>query len=229
MKYILTTFLLLGLVSCSSSSKSDKYEKMKKAAQETKEEPAKEGKKKFKSQVMYVDENGVRRPVNLKGSEVKTLYDPQTGKPMKSGGWVDVSSARPGKYLGDKTISELSILCDSASPHEATLLIEELLARKTGGIPLLAKFLTDERAAFFPKHREYWWYQEKNKPAEVVEIRIYAAFTLQQKLGVNPRAVAITMTKDRMFVGVRNSFAVVKEDVAKVWLEWWDKSKQDYN
>ncbi|MCM8535903.1 MAG: hypothetical protein NE334_08205 [Lentisphaeraceae bacterium] len=228
MKYILTTFLLLGLVSCSSSSKDDKHEKFKKSAQNKKDQPQKVGKTKFKSQVMYVDENGVRKPVNLKGSEVKTLYDPQTGKPVKSGGWVDLSSSRPGKYLEGKSISELKLLSENASPHEATLIIEELLVRKDGAISVLAAFLNDSRTAVFSKNREHWWYEAKNKPAEMVELRIYAAFTLQQKVGLNPRAVTITMTKDKMFVGVRNGFAVVKEDVAKVWQEWWQKSMKDY-
>jgi hypothetical protein len=214
MKYLLIIFSVFGLFSCTSN-------------QAEKTSPEKE--KKFQGQVLIEGDDGVRRPVKMTGSHERTIYDSETRKTSRSGGWIDLDTGgRPGKYLVNKSVKELVGLSKKASAREATLIIDELLVRKESSVPALANFLTDSRPAAFVKNRDYWWYEKKGVSPEIVELRIYAAFALQKKVSTRPQGVILSLTKENMFFATKEGYAVVKEDVAKVWIKWWEQAKNDY-
>ena len=226
MKYLLLVFLSIALFSCSSSSSSDRDQPMAK-----KKNSGAQGKatKKFKSQVMVEGEDGVSRPVDLAGSRKKTFYDHATKKSTTSAGWVEMQNpSRPGKFLMGKTVRELLGLARKATPREATLIIDELLVRKESSIPALVTFLDDSRPASFQRGREYWWYEKKGKESEMVELRIYATFAHKQKISARPQGMNLVLTKDRLIYAIKDRFAVVKDDVVKLWKEWWEQARNDY-
>ena len=125
-------------------------------------------------------------------------------------------------------MKELIALKEQSSPYQLTLIIDEFLVRKESSIPALASFLNENRMAVFQKDRQYWWYEKKNQAAEPVSLSIYAAYAIQKKTFAMPSGVRIGMTKDRMFYAVKDGFAVIKEDVQKVYKEWWSQAKNDY-
>ena len=127
--------------------------------------------------------------------------------------------------LGAKDLASRS---KEVSAREATLIIEELRSRREKGVPGLARMLNDKRKAVFTNSQAYWWYEEKGKPAEEVEIGVYAAYALQFTLKVYPSNVFINMTDERMFYAVKGKYAVVKEDLRKVWIEWWSTAQNEY-
>ena len=229
MKLLLSFLVILFLNSCSSSS-SLKPEVAEKAPPSKPKQKAKDsGKKRYKSQVTFEDEKGNKINPNVDKGEKKITYDLKDKKLRQTGGWLDIGAGeRPGKYLQRKSVNELIQLKAKSSPYQLTLIIEELLVRKESSIPALATFLDDDRLAVFEKGREYWWYQKKNQPAEPVNLAVYAAYTIQRKTSVKPSGVIIGLTKDRMFYAVNDGFAVVKEDLQKVWKEWWRQAKNDY-
>ncbi|MCH2206991.1 MAG: hypothetical protein MK132_14135 [Lentisphaerales bacterium] len=176
------------------------------------------------------NEKGQKVNPNWKKGEEKVLYDHKKRTFNKSGGWIDVAEGggRLETFFKEKSVKELLTLKSKASRHELTLIIEELLVRKESSIPALASFLSDQRLAVFQKGREYWWYEKKNQPPEPVSIAVYAAYALQKKVPVQPSGVTLGLTKDRMFYAVKGGFAVVKDDVQRVWKEWWSKAENDY-
>ena len=187
-------------------------------------------KKRYKSQIIIENEKGQKVNPNTKKGEEKVLYDHKERTYKKSGGWIDIDEGqRPGKYLQGKSVKEILSLKSESSPYELTLIIEELLVRKElSSISAIASFLGDQRFAAFQKGREYWWYEKKNQPPEPVSLAVYAAYALQKKVPAQPSGVTLGLTKDRIFYAVKDGFAVVKEDVQKVWQAWWSKAENDY-
>lgn len=218
--YLLLTFLFF-LGACSSQS--DK---------KTSKDPIKSSElpTRLKSRVEIKNDDGSVSAVNLPGSKSTVIYDPKTGKRFKSDGWVDPTKYESvaGKHLRKLSSTELISLSKDASAREVTLIIEELRSRREKGVSGLAAILDDNRKAVFKKGREYWWYEKKSEPAEDIELRVYAAYALQFTLRKFPSGVVMDMTKDRMFYAVKDQYAVVKEDLIKVWKEWWSQAKNDY-
>ena len=184
----------------------------------------------LKSRVEMRNDDGTVTAVNLPGSRSTVILDPKTGKRFKSDGWVDPTKYKgiEGKHLRDLPTSELATRSERVSPREATLIIEELRSRREKGVSGLIHMLDDSRSAVFLKCREYWWYEKKDVPAEDIELRVYAAYALQFTLKKYPSGVVMDMTEDRMFYAVKNKYAVVKDDLVKVWKEWWRTAQNDY-
>ena len=184
----------------------------------------------MKSRVEIKNADGSVSAVNLPGSKESIIIDPKTGKKYKSQGWVDPTKTPgvSGKHLRSLTQVQLASKSKEVGPREATLIVEELRSRREKGVRGLASMLSDSRKAVFPRGREYWWYEKKGTPAEEIEIGIYAAYALQFTLKEFPSGVVMDMTKDRMFYAVKDKYAVVKQDLKKVWLEWWSKAANDY-
>ena len=183
----------------------------------------------MKSRVEMKNADGSVTPVNLPGSHSRTYIDPETGKKYQSPGWVDPTrKTLAGKHLRKFSSEELGNRAAKVSAREATLIIEELRSRREKGIVGLVKLLNDDRKAVFERGKEYWWYEKKDEPAEAIELRVYAAYALQFTLRTYPSGVYMDMTTERMLYAVKDKFAVVKDDVIKVWTNWWSKAKNDY-
>jgi len=183
-----------------------------------------------KSRVEFKNADGTRTPVNLPGSKKATMYDPKTGKQIISDGWVETSKYSPyaGKHLRKLSNDQLAQRLKSASAKETSLIIEELKSRREKGMKVLALILSDNRKTVFPKGREYWWYEKKGEDAEAIELRVYAAFTMQFITNRYPSGVVMKMFEDRLIFAAKGKYAVVKDDVVKVWQEWWRGAKNDY-
>lgn len=200
-------------------------------------EPAEKNTSKVQQPTTIVRSNvGIKNPDGsitsqmVPGAEDRIIVDPKTGKKYVSKGWVDAKngSLKLGKHLRSLSVEQLKSKLSGASPFETTLIIEEFKSRGAKSISGLAMILEDNRKAVFPKGREYWWYEKKGEPGEAVELRVFAALTIQFVSGVRPDGVLMDMTKDRLIYAIKSKHAVVKEDLMKVWIEWWNKNKVDY-
>jgi len=224
-KRFLTLILLIALLSgCSSSSKDTT------SSNDPVNVANSNSKKGSKSRVEFKNADGTRTPVNLPGAKNAAMYDPKTGKQIISKGWVDTDDYRAyeGKHLRALTVNQLVLRLRNASAKETSLIVEEAKSRRVKGVKVLAQVLNDERQAVFPKGREYWWYEKKDADAETIELRVYAAFTLQFITNQYPSGVVMKMFDDRLIFAAKGQYAVVKDDVAKVWKKWWEQSKNDY-
>lgn len=220
--YLLFLFTLMFLWSCSSSTETPKVS--------SNEETVQNSRMQSKSRVEFRNADGTVTPVKFPGSHQAAMVDPKTGKQIISDGWVDSSNYSPyaGKHLRELSEDELAGRIKTASAQETSLIIEELKSRREKGVKGLVLILSDTRKTVFPKGREYWWYEKKGADAEAIELRVYAAFTLQFITNKYPSGVVMKMFDDRLIFAAKGKFAVVKEDVAKVWLQWWEQAKNDY-
>ena len=228
MKLFLYSIFTLVFFSCSSSNSSSQSKSanlIKKSVSDQKNSAV----KKYKTQVIVENEDGQKVNQYKKTGEKKIMFDHKQRKYVESGGWVESHGSKtPGEYLREKSIPELLQIKKTANNFQLTLIIDELLIRKRAGIPALATFLDDTRLAAFPKGREYWWYQKKGKEAEPVSLAVYAAYAIQRKTSAQPKGVKLVLTNDRMFYAIKDGYAVVKEDVQKVWKQWWSLAENDY-
>jgi hypothetical protein len=187
---------------------------------------------KYKSKVEIEDKNGKMVTVDLPGSKPTTIIDPVTGERFKSEGWVDPTTYNqtPGVHLKKLTNEQLYVKAQKCTAYEAILIIDEVRSRRTvSGVKVFAAMLSDDRTALFSKKRNYWWYESKGKSYEKIEVRSYAAFAMQNYLKVYPSGVTLLINHDEYLIyAVKDSFAVVKADVSKVWLNWWLKNKAEY-
>ena len=186
----------------------------------------------YKSRVQIEDKDGKLQTVKYPGSKSINILDPKTGQQYKSAGWLDPTTYNqtPGSHLKKLSNNELFLKAKRCTRYEAVLIIDEVRSRrKATGVKVLAHFLMDKRLALFSKKRNYWWYEEKGKDYETVEVRTYSAFALQEYLKEYPLGLALLINHDEyLFYGVKNRFAVSKEDVCKIWLNWWKKNQKDY-
>ena len=208
---------------CSSSSKPAAQTPVQQQVNSSKQSNA-------RSRVEIKNADGSTTPVKLPGSKQTLIYDPKTGKKVLSDGWVDArkDSGTAGRYLQKLSADELIKKLRTASALEASLIIEEAKSRKSKGVKVLAHILSDSRKTVFMKGREYWWYEKKGVEAEAIELRVYAAFTLQYVTRQYPESMVMNMSQDRLIFAVKGKYAVVKDDVVKVWSKWWEQAKNDY-
>ncbi len=220
MKLNFFIFLIL-LILCSCSSTPEKVKPI----------PYYELPSRPKSRVEYKNADGTITPLVTEGSKSTTIIDPKTGKKFHSEGWVDATKAAPelATQYQKLTNDEIQTKLANASPKETVLMIEILKSRNARAIKALASLLTDSRQAEFFKGREYWWYEKKGADPEIVEIRIYAALAIHFITAATPQNTIITMTDDKLIYATKDNFAINKEDLAKVWLKWWNDNKTDYN
>lgn len=183
-----------------------------------------------KAAVYKRDKHGKLVQVEVEGSTTVTFRDPKTGIETKERNWVDARkhNPRPGKHLRPLTISNLEKRLQGASAKETTLIITELTARGPRAVQVLASLLLDNRKAVFAK-QGYSWYERHNLPAEEIEIRIYAAYTMQHITKAQPASVRMFLTKEKVYYATKGKYAVNKHDLAKAWIRWWNKFKNDYN
>ena len=186
---------------------------------------------KYKSRVEIEDEKGNMKPVVTPGSKNVTVIDPLTGKKFQTKGWIDPTkdNLTPGSHLKKLNFDQLYEKAGKCTPSEAILIVDEIRSRKSElGVKTLARFLSDSRVGVFSNKRKYWWYEKKGDYEEL-EIRTYAAFALQNHTKGAPYGVVIVMNHDKkLLYAVRDKFAVVKDDVNKVWKAWWLSSRKDY-
>jgi hypothetical protein len=187
---------------------------------------------KYKSRVQVEGDDGKMRTVKLPGSKTITIFDQKTGKQFKSEGWVDPTSYNqtPGSKFKKSTNDQLYAKAQKCTRYEAVLIIDEVRSRKkASGVKVLAHFFKDPRPALFSKKRNYWWYEKKGQEYEAVELRVYAAFAMQEYLKQYPIGVTLLINHDEyLFYGVKNGFAVSKKDICRVWLKWWLDNQKDY-
>lgn len=133
--------------------------------------------------------------------------------------------------------AQLSTSLKGADEGTTTLLIQVFEQKGISGVGYLASLLEDSRETEFGEADQMFWYEEKNKPAEKLEIRTYAAYTISKILRTYPSGVKFFFhkldTSDRGKVDVlyatQGDYAVNKEDTAKAWLAWWEKFHTDFD
>ena len=136
----------------------------------------------------------------------------------------------------DKTNSQLKSELKGADEEKTTIILEVLGQRGASAVNLLATLLEDRREASFAVSRPLYWYEQKNKPAEPMEIRAYAAMQMESILKTNPSGVMFNFhkiqTSDKgtveILYAVRGEYAVNKDDACQAWLTWWSKFKNDF-
>ena len=185
----------------------------------------------LKSRVEIKDEQGNLEPVIQQGSKTVTVVDPLTGKTYETKGWVDAiqNNRTKGDHLKKLNFDQLFKRAGNCSPSEAVLIIDEVRSRRDiKGVKVMARFLNDRRKTIFNDRDQYWWYEKKGD-AEELEVRIYAALALQFQLKQAPKAVLIFVDYEQnLCYAIKDRFAVVKDDVAMVWLRWWQDNRADY-
>lgn len=134
-----------------------------------------------------------------------------------------------------KSAKELGAMLDGASASKTTLLVAALSEKSFLGIEPLAKVLTDTRGAVFSNDSALYWYEEKGKPAEVLELRVYAALQIEKLSTIQAYGVRFFFHKihtntglEEVLYATQGAFAISKEDVCKNWLKWWEKNKAEY-
>lgn len=137
--------------------------------------------------------------------------------------------------LKDKPVSELKLKLNGATAEETTLLIEVLSQKGATAVSVLVETLNDSRTCVFKGDDNIYWYEEKNKPPEDLEIRVFAAMHLEKMTGTSPYGVTFDFHNIKTDKGaasvlyaVKGSYAVNKEDVCKSWLKWWSAYGADY-
>ena len=136
----------------------------------------------------------------------------------------------------DMSFSQIKSVLRTADEEETTLIIEALKQRGESGVEIIAGLLNDSRKAKFSGREPIFWYEAKNQPPEPVEIRVFAASQLSELLAAKPKSVVFGYhnqpTSDLGSVNVmyatQGQYALNKEDVCKVWLDWWSKFKTDF-
>lgn len=139
------------------------------------------------------------------------------------------------KIMQSKSVSELKSILVNADTAQATLLVEVLSHKGPTAVSVLVDVLNDKRIAAFQESQKIYWYEEKNKPAQEIELRIFAAMHLEKMVSTSPYGVKFAFHPLQTDVGsvevlyaVKGSFAVSKDDVCKNWLKWWSVYGGDY-
>ena len=135
----------------------------------------------------------------------------------------------------NEPVSTLKLKLRNASAEEATLLIEVLSQKGATAVSVLVERLNDKRSCVFKGDDAIYWYEEKNKPPQDLEIRVFAAMHLERMTGTSPYGVTFDFHKIKTDKGIasilyalKGSYAVTKDDVCKSWLKWWSVYGGDY-
>lgn len=139
------------------------------------------------------------------------------------------------KKMQSKSVSELKSLLSQGDAAQTTLIIEVLSHKGATAVSTLVDLLNDKRTAVFKEQDKIYWYEEKNKPPQEIEIRIFAAMHLERMVATSPYGVKFDFHKIQTDKGpvevlyaVKGSYAVNKDDVCKNWLKWWSVYGGDY-
>ena len=217
MKFCALLFCFLVAVACSSNTSKSVYD----------EETASFNPK--YARVFHKSRKGDLVPVDVPGMISAEFVDHRTGKTYRRKGWVDATkiNRREGRELVKLTLGQLSARLKNATPRETTLIVRELSARDVSAVPLLSTLLRDKNTAVFSKNQGYYWYENKDE-TETVEVRIFAAYGIQQLSGTGPQGVKLSLTKDNVFFATKEKYAVKKDELAAAWLMWWAANSKDY-
>jgi hypothetical protein len=158
-----------------------------------------------------------------------------TGKKEGQAWYKMVDDAAELRRLSVKSAKELGDKLNGASASQTTLIIAALAEKGFTAVEQLAKVLKDTRKAEFSNDVSMFWYEEKNKPPEEVELRVFAALQMEklstiQAYGVRFFFHKMTTNKgiEEVLYAAQGSYAVNKDDVCKIWIKWWDKNKTDF-
>lgn len=186
-------------------------------------------------QVNVVDKNKLRLQGLDPGSEKydKALLNAMVADEKK---WYAMRNEyKDYALLADKSVSQLKRKLKNASAAEATVLIEVLSQKGESAVSTLIKSLNDKRTAVFKEENTIYWYEEKNKPPEELELRVFAAMHLEKMVKASPYGVTFNfhqITTDKgptdVLYAVKGLNAVNKEDVCKTWLRWWSVYGDQY-
>lgn len=135
----------------------------------------------------------------------------------------------------NRPVPELKSLLTNADAAQATLLVEVLSHKGPTAVSVLIDLLNDKRTAVFKESQKIYWYEEKNKPPQEIELRIFAAMHLERMVSTSPYGVKFAFHPIQSDEGpvevlyaVKGSYAVNKDDVCKNWLKWWANYGSDY-
>ncbi|MCM8535904.1 MAG: hypothetical protein NE334_08210 [Lentisphaeraceae bacterium] len=157
---------------------------------------------------------------------------------LKKKAWFKMNDrAKEMRRYRSLTKAQLESTLKDADEGTTTLLIQVFEQKGISGISLLASLLEDTRETEFGEDSQLYWYEEKNKPAEKLEIRTYAANMISKVLRTYPSGVKFffhkldTSDKGKVTVlyATQGEYAINKEDTAKAWLAWWDKFHTDFD
>ncbi|NQZ56544.1 MAG: hypothetical protein HRT88_03610 [Lentisphaeraceae bacterium] len=134
------------------------------------------------------------------------------------------------------TTEKMDGLITSASAQDISQMVEVLERRGLEAVAVLAKLLDDKRAVeFSDKDKAIYWYAQKNKPVEDLELRVYAALKMELLTEVNPNGVIFDyhqLPTDKgsvqVLYAVKGPYAVNKDDLCKEWKLWWKKYASEY-
>jgi hypothetical protein len=160
---------------------------------------------------------------------------------------MQVYHRRVKTYEG-KTSQELTRLMKDGNATERTIIIETVFHRgmdyykqsmlKQKGaltaespddiedlIKVLAIALDDKQSAVLEKEDTTLWMESKTV-YEKPDVRIYAAYTIQRISDneITPDGYKFIKHRSGLIYCVKNEFSQVKDDVAKAWVKWRDKS-----
>lgn len=215
---------VLVLISCSSSNSSPENDvKLKKDAK---------GKV---IQVDFLDKDTLRRKgVDTENSKFEKAVL-NTGFVTKKNWYKMHDDYKDYKTLTSKSVPELKAMLSTADAAKTTVLIEVLSQKGATAVSAVIEKLNDKRSTVFKEDKQIYWYEEKNKPPQDLEIRIYAAMHLEKMVNTSPYGVTFDFHSIRTDKGpvevlyaVKGSFAVNKDDVCKNWLKWWAAYGGDY-
>jgi len=171
---------------------------------------------------------------NLSDEEKKLLYGQDFVFKKR---WYKMTNdkLKYNKYKS-KNVQDLGVIIKKSDPNEITKIIEALGQMDSTAVEVLVGILQDKRPAVFSHVTPLYWYAEKNKPAEELELRIYAALNLERLTSTSPYGISFDFhtlqTKDKgsvqVLYAVKGQNAVSKDDVCKKWLQWWETYKSDY-
>jgi hypothetical protein len=137
------------------------------------------------------------------------------------------------RYL-KKSAAELGRMLIGADAKETSRIVNALSQKGFFGIPELAKVLSDKRAVVFSK-QALRWYEEKNKPSEDLELRVYAAYFMERASTVDAYGVKFFVSNKsakegfvEILYATKGVYAVSKEDVCQTWIKWWNINKENY-
>ena len=215
------SFLALLIASCSSSSKED--------SQQAKNAPK-------AAKVVQVEQ------INKADLKRQGITDKEIEKSIRGSGfatkkkWFKIQEDyKEFNELRSKDISELKRLLNQADSQRATLIIEALSHKGPRAVEVLINKLGDKRTAKFEGDDKIYWYEEKNKPPQEIELRIFAAMHLEKMVNTSPYGVTFDFHQIRTDIGpvevlyaTKGAFAVTKDDVCKTWLKWWANYGGDY-
>ena len=228
---IIRSFILLcGIAFVLSSCSSDSQSSNKSSSQQLKKESS--GKV---VQVDFIDKKALKKQGLDPNSDKFEKALLNSGFGTKKVWYKMQEEYKEFVALKDKPTMELVGMMKGASAEKTTLLIEVLSTKGPTAVSALIDCLNDKRKCIFKEKEVIYWYEEKNKPPEDLEIRVFAAMHLEKMTNTSPYSVRFdfhNIKTDKGFVdilyAIKGSYAVTKDDVCKSWLKWWSVYGGDY-